>query len=529
MLVLHQFASASIMATNLSPHSPLFESYPLTKTTPESKRAGGFAMLDWLNDLLWGKVLIGVLVVLGLWFTVASRFVQFRYFGSMFGILRLSQSKRDKYGHLSSFQALLLSVAGRVGGGNIAGVAVAITLGGPGAIFWMWVVGLMGMATSYFECTLAQAFKKSEGDGTFRGGPAYYITRGLGKSWTWLGGLYSILLLVTFGFGFTALQSYSVATSFNDAFGIPVYYTGIGLALVVGLIIFGGVKRIAKVSEILVPVMALGYLGIAVVVLGMNLDRIPDVFSLIISSAFGLEPAIGGGIGAAIIMGVKRGLFSNEAGLGSAPNVAAVAYVPHPASQGIVQSFSVFIDTLILCSCTAFIILLSGIYDPATVANVGGVALTQSALADHVGEWGRMFVSMALFLFGFSTILYNYYLGENSLSFFRAGSQNLFNAYRVASICLCCWGAIMDLGTVFAFADVTMGLLALANLFAMALLFKTGLRFMKDYDQQIADGIKTPVFDPQRFPDLNIDAKAWELEPDHQAQVLARRQGNPVA
>lgn len=484
-------------------------------------------MLDWLNDLLWGKVLIGVLVLLGLWFTVASRFVQFRYFGRMFSILRLSQTKRDKYGHLSSFQALLLSVAGRVGGGNIAGVAVAITLGGPGAIFWMWVVGLMGMATSYFECTLAQAYKSSDSDGTYRGGPAYYIRRGLGKNWGWLAGLYSILLLVTFGFGFTALQSYSVASSFNDAFGIPVYYTGIGLALVVGLIIFGGVKRIARVSEILVPVMALGYLAIALVVLGMNLERIPDVFMLIFKSAFGLEPAIGGGIGAAILMGVKRGLFSNEAGLGSAPNVAAVAYVPHPASQGIVQSFSVFIDTLILCSCTAFIILLSGVYDPATVAQQGGIALTQSALADHVGEWGRMFVSMALFLFGFSTILYNCYLGENSLSFFRGNSQNLFNGYRVACICLCCWGAIMDLGTVFAFADVSMGLLALANLFALALLFKTGLRLMKDYDDQIAEGIETPVFDSRRFEDLAMDHSAWDLEPDHKAVIAARNQRQP--
>jgi AGCS family alanine or glycine:cation symporter len=472
-------------------------------------------MLDLLNDWLWGKILIAVLIALGLLFTVASRFVQFRYFGRMFAILSANQAfKPDQHGHLSSFQALLLSVAGRVGGGNIAGVAVAITLGGPGAIFWMWVVGLMGMATSYFECTLAQTYKKAEKDGTYRGGPAYYILRGLGTNWKWLGALYSVLLLVTFGFGFTALQSYSVATSFEDAFGVPTYYTGIAVALIVGLIIFGGVKRIARVSEVLVPVMAVGYLAIAVVVLGLHVDRIPDVFMLIVNSAFGLEPAVGGGIGAAIMMGVKRGLFSNEAGLGSAPNVAAVAYVPHPASQGIVQAFSVFIDTLILCSCTAFIILLSGIYDPATIADHGGVALTQMALADHVGEWGRMFVSVALLLFGFSTILYNYYLGENSLNFFSEENQNLFNGFRVMVICLCCWGALMDLGTVFAFADVTMGLLALANLFALAMLFKTGLRIMRDYDDQLKAGIKNPTFDAKRFPDLNIDATAWELEPE---------------
>ncbi|WP_221793530.1 alanine/glycine:cation symporter family protein [Oceanobacter mangrovi] len=482
-------------------------------------------MLDFLNDLLWGKVLIAVLIGLGLWFTLASRLVQFRYFGRMFSILRASEAQRDKHGHLSSFQALLLSVAGRVGGGNIAGVAVALTLGGPGAIFWMWVVGLMGMATSFFECTLAQAYKKNDSDGTYRGGPAYYIRRGLGKHWTWLASLYSVLLLVTFGFGFTAMQSYSVAASFEDAFGIPVYHTGIGLALIVGLIIFGGVKRIARVSEILVPVMALGYLSITLVVLGMHADRIPDVLTLIFKSAFGLEPAIGGGIGAAILMGVKRGLFSNEAGLGSAPNVAAVAYVPHPAAQGVVQSFSVFIDTIILCSCTALLILLSGVYDPATAGQHGGVALTQIALADHVGEWGRSFVSVALLLFGFSTILYNYYLGENSLSYFREGSATLLNSFRVALICLCCWGAIMDLGTVFAFADVTMGLLALANLLALALLFPRGLRLMKDYDRQLKAGIAHPVFDAKQFADMNVDASAWQLEPEHQAQLESQRRG----
>ena len=300
-------------------------------------------MLDMLNDLLWGKVLLVLLVGVGIGFTVASRFVQFRYFGEMFRILGSGQAfKRNKHGHLSSFQALVLSVAGRVGGGNIAGVAVAITLGGPGAIFWMWLVGLMGMATSFLECTLAQTYKEAEGDGTYRGGPAYYIVKGLGKQWRWLAAFYSVLLLLTFGFAFTALQSYAVATSFGDAFGVPVLYSGIALAMLVGLIIFGGIKRIARISEFLVPFMAVSYIAIALLVIAMNITEIPGVIALIVKSAFGLEPLIGGGIGAAIMMGLKRGLFSNEAGLGSAPNVAAVAYVPHPANQGIVQAFSVF-------------------------------------------------------------------------------------------------------------------------------------------------------------------------------------------
>lgn len=480
-------------------------------------------MLEFISNLLWGKVLIALLILVGVGFTLASRFVQFRYFGRMFRILSASQAfKHDKHGHLSSFQALLLSVAGRVGGGNIAGVAVAITLGGPGAIFWMWVVGMMGMATSFLECTLAQAYKQAEPDGTYRGGPAHYIARGLGKRWVWLAGIYSVLLLITFGFGFTALQSYAVATSVGDAFGVPVYYTGIALAVIVGLIIFGGVKRIARVTEMLVPVMAGGYILIAFVVLGMNFERIPDVIMLIVKSAFGLEPVVGGGIGAAILMGVKRGLFSNEAGLGSAPNVAAVAYVPHPANQGIVQAFSVFIDTLIICSATAFIILLSGIYDPAGMAEVEGVALTQAALADHIGEWGRAFVSIALLLFGFSTILYNYYLGENSLNFFSTENQNLFNGFRVIIIGLVCWGATTDLSTVFGFADVTMGLLALANLIALVGLIKPGLRIMRDFDDQIAEGIDQPVFDVKRFSDMDLDAKAWEIEPEDLERIAGK-------
>jgi AGCS family alanine or glycine:cation symporter len=466
-------------------------------------------MLSLLSDLLWSKILIAVLIGLGLWFTLASRFIQFRYFGKMFSILTDRHHETD--GHLSSFQALILSVAGRVGGGNIAGVAVAITLGGPGAIFWMWVVGLMGMATSFIECTLAQIYKKAEPDGTYRGGPAYYIEKGLGTKWKWLAVIYSILLLATFGIAFVALQSYAVANSLKDAFGIPLSYSGIGLAIVVGMIIFGGVKRIAKVAEVLVPVMAGGYLLIALVVLAMNITAIPDTLMMIVKSAFGIGPAIGGGVGAAILMGVKRGLFSNEAGLGSAPNVAAVAYVPHPASQGVVQAFSVFIDTILLCTCTALIILLGTAYDPSTASAADGIALTQASLATHIGETGRIFVSIALLLFSFSTVLYNYYLGENSLSYLTKDKNNpwLMNGFRVLILFLCCIGAVLNLGTVFSFADLTMGLLALANLLALALLFKKARSVIKDYDDQVKAGVAQPSFDSAKFPELDLDKDAW--------------------
>ena len=459
-------------------------------------------MLDLLNDLIWSKVLIVMLVGLGLYFSIRSRFVQFRYFTSMFQIF--SQALERKPGQLSSFQALMLSVAGRVGAGNIAGVAVAITLGGPGAVFWMWLVALLGMATSYFECSLAQLYKRNEGDGTYRGGPAFYILHGLGQRWMAI--VFSILLLVTFGFGFNALQSFTVASSMHDTFGVPVWATGLVLVAIIGLIIFGGIKRIAKFADVLVPVMAGSYIAIALFVIGSNISQVPDTFMLIVRSAFGLEPAFAGGIGAAIIMGVKRGLFSNEAGLGSAPNVAAVAEVPHPAAQGVVQSLSVFIDTLIICTCTAMIILLSGTYAPGS--EVGGVILTQSALAAIVGEWGRVFISIALTLFVFTTLIYNYYLGENALGFFSK-SRAMLQVYRVLVIVLVMWGSTQDLGTVFGFADLTMGLLAIVNLIAMALLFKTGLRLMNDYDEQIKAGVKTPVFDPAKFADLELDKTSW--------------------
>jgi AGCS family alanine or glycine:cation symporter len=475
-------------------------------------------MLAFLNELLWSYVLIYGLVAAGLLFTIGSRLVQFRYFGAMFGILR--QAFHHEAGHLSSFQALMLSVAGRVGAGNIAGVAVAITLGGPGAVFWMWVIGLIGMATSYFECTLAQVYKNYEPDGTFRGGPAYYIERGLGQKW--LAGLFSILLLVTFGFSFSALQSFTVASSFNDAFGIPTAISGVALTVVLGLIIFGGIKRIATAAEVIVPVMAIGYILIAIVVIAMNIGEVPAAFLLIVKSAFGLEPAFGGGIGAAIAMGVRRGLFSNEAGLGSAPNVAAVAYVRHPGNQGIVQAFSVFIDTLIICSCTAFMVLLSDVY--TATGETDGIVLTQASLADQVGEWGRGFVSIALMLFAFTSIMYNYYLGENSLNFFSEENKTLFTGFRVLTLGLVLWGSLQDLSTVFAFADVTMGLLAVVNLTAVVLLFKIGLRVMRDYDEQRRAGIEHPVFDPAKFPDLNIDQRAWRLDEPPAPGLAARVQ-----
>ena len=465
-------------------------------------------MVETLNGLLWGKILIGLLIGAGVWFTVASRFVQIRYFKRMFRIFKYGM--HHEKGHLSSFQALVVSVAGRVGAGNIAGVAVAITLGGPGAIFWMWVIGLIGMATSFFECTLAQVYKKAEPDGTYRGGPAYYMHKGMKQKW--MGTFYSGLLALSVGTALIALQSFTMASSFEQSFGISPLYSGIALAAVTAIIIFGGIKRIAEVAEWIVPFMAVGYLLLGLVVIGLNLEKVPDVFTLIIKSAFGLEQAIGGGFGVAILMGVQRGLFSNEAGLGHAANVAAVAHVKHPVNQGIVQSFSVFIDTMILCTVTAMIILLSDGYLNGT--ETGGIALTQISLAEHIGDWSGIFVTMALTLFAFTTILYLYYLGENGLNFFSNENKKLFNIFRVIVLIQIIWGSLQELTDIFAFADLAVGLLALSNLISLVFLFKIGRNVLNDYDRQIAAGVEHPEFDSSKFDDLVLDSESWPELPD---------------
>lgn len=460
-------------------------------------------MLEVINSFLSGKLLIVLIVGLGGYFTIRSRFVQFRHFLHMFGVFRDSVQKSA--GQISSFQALMLSLAGRVGAGNIAGVGLAVTLGGPGAVFWMWVTALVGMSTSFFECSLGQLYKRCDSKGQFRGGPSYYIQYGLKQAW--LGKIMALLLLVTYGFAFNGLQSHAVTHSLNNAFGFSTTYSGVVIAVLLGLVFIGGIKRIAAVSDLLVPVKTLAYIGVTVYVIVLQFDHVPGMLMTIFKSAFGLDQAFAGLVGSAIVMGVKRGVFANEAGLGSAPNVAAVAKVDHPAAQGVVQAFSVFLDTFVICTCTALLILLSGFYTPGFEGD--GLVLTQNALAAVVGDWGRTFISVALALFVFTSILYNYYLGENNLRFLLGDKRAAIIVYRGLVLLLILWGAVQNLDTVFAFADITMTLLAFVNLIALALLFKVGLRLLRDYDQQREAGIKTPVFDSSRFKDLDLDFEAW--------------------
>jgi AGCS family alanine or glycine:cation symporter len=476
-------------------------------------------MLEVINDFLSGKLLIVLIVGLGGYFTIRSRFVQLRHFVHMFAVFR--ESLRSSSGQLSSFQALMLSLAGRVGAGNIAGVGIAVTLGGPGAVFWMWVTALVGMASSFFECSLGQLYKRCDAEGQYRGGPSYYIQHGLGKRW--LGMIMAVLLLVTFGFAFNGLQSHAVTHSLNSAFGVSPGYAGVGLAVLLGLVFVGGIKRIAAVADLLVPIKTLVYIAVTLYVIAVQFEQVPHMLMTIVKSAFGMDEVFGGLIGSAIVMGVKRGVFANEAGLGSAPNVAAVAEVQHPIAQGVVQAFSVFLDTFVICTCTALLILLSGFYTPGFEGD--GIALTQNSLAAVVGDWGKLFISVALALFVFTSILYNYYLGENSLRFLIGESRKALIGYRALVLVLILWGAVEDLGTVFAFADITMTLLAFVNLIALAMLFKIGLRILNDYDAQRKAGIQTPVFDSSQFPDLDLDLKAWP-KPGHEQPAVTPATAN---
>ncbi len=466
-------------------------------------------LFGYVDSLTWGWSLIPILVVFGVFITIMSGFVQFEFFGRMFRVLSGKNQNSDP-NNLSARQALLVSVGGRVGGGNIAGVAVAITLGGPGAVFWMWCIALVGMATSLVECTLAQVYKNTDGEHSFRGGPADYIRRGLGSNYNWLAIVYAVCLLSAFGLGFNAFQGNTVAGAVQDSFGISRYVTGALLVIVTGFVIFGGIKRIAKAADVVVPVMALGYLALALIVIAMNLGEIPALFVRIVSSAFGYEEAIAGGMGAAIAQGLRRGLFSNEAGLGSAPNVAATALVHHPVSQGITQSFSVFIDTIVICSCTAFIILLGDVY-VAGATGIDGIVLTQQSLASHFGEWSRYALTLAILLFAFSSIIYNVYLGENALAAITKSKPALL-VLRVLILGLIFLGAAAPNATaVFFFSDPMMGILALVNLIAILMLFPTAIRVINDFRAQLKAGVERPLFDPAKFPDLDLDRKAWDI------------------
>ena len=468
-------------------------------------------MITQINDVLWGYLLIGVLVACGLWFTWKTKGVQFRMIGEMFRLLtdsatagtgRLGDSDKN-HRHISSFQAFAVSVATRVGTGNLAGVATAIAVGGPGAVFWMWMIALLGSATAFVESTLGQLFKQRHKD-SFVGGPAYYIQRGLHQRWLSL--LFAVLMTITFGLSYNSIQSNTICDAMHKAFGWNPLVVGIILAVMALIIVFGGIHRIANVSAVLVPLMAIGYFLLVVVIILMNISQSPHVFKVIITSAFGLHQTVGGALGATIMNGVKRGLFSNEAGEGSAPNVAATATVSHPVKQGLIQALGVFTDTLLVCSCTAFVILVSGLYE---VPKLNGIALTQAALNTEIGAFGPTFIAVAIFLFAFSSIIGNYYYGEANIRFMTS-SPVVLTIYRILSAgVLVLFGALASLEVVWNLGDLCMALLTACNLIAIIALGKYAFRLLDDYRLQKRSGIKEPTFHRSQLPDIAEELECW--------------------
>ncbi|NLS12260.1 sodium:alanine symporter family protein [Vibrio sp. SM6] len=473
-------------------------------------------LITLLNDLLWGSILVYLLVGVGVYFTVRLGFIQFRHFGHMFSVLKNSR-KADNAG-ISSFQALCTSLAARVGTGNMAGVAVALTAGGPGAIFWMWLIAMLGMATAFAESTLAQLYKTKDDDGNYRGGPAYYMEKGLGMRW--MGVLFSIFLIIAFGLVFNAVQANSIANAMHTAFGWNTLYVGLAVVALSAVVIFGGIKRIARVAELVVPVMALAYLALALFIMLSNIEQVPAVLTLIVKSAFGLQEAAAGGLGYAIaqamINGIKRGLFSNEAGMGSAPNAAASAtpYPPHPASQGYVQMLGVFTDTIVICSATVAIILMSGEYLGINT-EVTGIELTQRALSAQVGEWGSIFVAVAIFFFAFTSIIANYSYAETNLIFLEHNHKAGLGLFRLVVLGMVMFGAMASLPVVWTLADVSMGLMAIVNLVAIILLSSIVIKLAKDYNRQLKEG-KVPTFNADDFPELKsqLEEGIWDKKFD---------------
>lgn len=455
------------------------------------------------NDILWTYILVVMLLGCAVWFSIKTKFVQFRMIGEMIRLLGDSTAKINGHEkHISSFQAFTVSLASRVGTGNLAGVATAITVGGPGAVFWMWIIALLGSSSAFVESSLAQLFK-IKGKHSYIGGPAYYMEKGLKKRW--MGILFAVLITITFGFAFNSVQSNTMSAALQSAFAVDPVLSGAVISLLTLFIIFGGIHRIAAFSSVIVPIMAVGYILLALFVVLTNIGRIPDVVSLIVGNAFGWHQALGGGMGAALMQGIKRGLFSNEAGMGSAPNAAATAHVTHPAKQGFIQALGVFTDTLLICSCTAFIILFS---KDSVGSGLDGIQLTQAALTNEVGSIGTIYIAIATLFFAYSSILGNYYYGEANIRFFTSRRWPML-LYRILVVGMVMFGSLASLSLVWSLADVTMALMALCNLVAILLLGKYAFRLLDDYMAQKRKGIKSPVFRKESMKDIEQDLECW--------------------
>lgn len=463
-----------------------------------------------LGDSLWTWLVLPIVVLLGVYFTVRSGVVQFRLIPEMFRTLtdRTPRTDDGKPQSVSAFQAFTISAASRVGVGNIAGVGTAIALGGPGAVFWMWLMAFVGGATSFIESSLAQLYKSKDADG-FRGGPAYYMQRGLGARW--MGILFAIILIICFPFAFSSLQANTISATLSATFDaadvawLP-WTIGVVLAVLTGLVVFGGVRRIASVTQALVPAMALAYLLLGLAVVAIHIDQLPRVIAEIFTAAWGPNEVLAASLGYIILTGVRRGMFSNEAGLGSAPNAGASAAVTHPVKQGLVQTLGVYFDTFLVCSITAFIILVSV---PDLAGAERGIGLTQGALVDSLGAWSSIALSVIIFLLAFSSIIGNYYYGQSNIEFITM-RRGVLIGYRMLVVVAVLIGSVVGADLVWTFADGVMGLMALTNLVAIALLSGIAFRLLKDYTAQRREG-RDPVFTRDRLPGVK-GIELWEDE-----------------
>jgi len=432
-----------------------------------------YELVTKINGVLWGQVLVYLLLVAGIWFTARLGLIQLRYFGHMFELLRRSRTA-DSQG-ISSFQALCTSLSARVGTGNLAGVAIAITLGGPGAVFWMWVIALLGMATGFAESLLGQVYKVRDSNGEFRGGPAYYIKQGLNQPW--LATLFSISLLFGYGFAFNATQTNTIADALNHSYQVPVIWSAIVITFIAAIIVMGGLRSIARFCELVVPFMGAAFVLVALTITMMNIGQVPELLATIIKSAFGWQEAGAGTFAAAIKNGIQRGLFSNEAGAGSVPQAAA--------SEGYVQMLGVFLDTIVICSCTAIVIMLAGEPDSGTME---GIRLTQRAMTAHMGIYGGDFVAMMITLFGFTSIVANYAYAESNLHFFKLDNRIGRGVFTAIFLSMMFIGCMMELKVVWAIADMAFGLMAVINVIAIVFLTKTVVSVSRDYQRQRAAG-----------------------------------------
>ncbi len=447
-----------------------------------------------LSDFLYTYILVFLLVFCAIYFTVRTRFVQIRYLKDMF--TQLTEKKHvDGDKSISSFQAMMVSTASRVGTGNIAGIATAVATGGPGAIFWMWLMALLGAASAFVESTLAQIWKVRGKEGEFRGGPAYYIEQALGQRW--LGIVFAILLIICYAYGFNGLQAYNMASALE--YYIPDYATngtavalGIVLMVMTGFVIFGGSKRISVISSILVPIMAAAYLALGFGITIANIALLPEAFGYIFQSAFDFQSIFGGFAGSVVVLGLKRGLFSNEAGMGSAPNAAATASVSHPVKQGLVQTLSVYLDTMMVCTCSAFIVLIFFVKSGGTFGDLNGMPLVQMAINSSVGEIGIHVVTFAIFCFAFSSLIGNYFYAEGNIRFITKSNSVLF-VFRITCLVAIMVGCLNNFTLAWNFADITMAFMAMVNLVAIFLLGKWAFRALDDYTRQRKQG-KDPVF-----------------------------------